>query len=249
MNRILVIVLLSCFHINNVYLVKLPGPLVYVVTPSPRPPQIDMGRSAPFYYHKWMSRMDTPQNATTTAKTKTPDLIFAEFESDNSNMKSIRNLLEKEKVQSVMTTTTTSRPIYVPDEESNDESNHDLPVPTTEKQKKTDMTDYFAFYNNLYNSGPVYVPPTPSTTVLSSSTTTPLPTTSQAPMNNVENIWHIIDNEKHELSGKWEEEPIASEQSTKDVPSEDSSQSDDMNSNEHKTQDDGEIDENFALPG
>ncbi|KAJ8735670.1 hypothetical protein PYW07_007290 [Mythimna separata] len=212
-----------------------------------------MGRSAPFYYHKWMSRMDTPRNAsavtTTTERTKTPDLIFAEFESDSNNMKSIRKILEKERIQpsTTSTTTTTSRPIYVPDEETNDESSYGLPAPTTEKPVKTDMTDYFAMYNNLYNSGPVYVPSAPS------STASPPPTTtvSTTPMNNVENIWHIIDREKQDQfsSGTWQEEPVGSEQNSNDVQNTDNLKSDNVQPNEDKTEEDAGIDENFALPG
>lgn len=261
MNRIVLLAfLLNCFHIHHVFTANLPGPLVYVVTPSPRPPQTDVGRSAPFYYHKWLSRMDTPRNATlattTTARTKTPDLIFAEFESNNNNMKSIRKLLEKERIQpsTTSTTTTTSRPIYVPDDETNEESNYGLPAPTpsTEKPVQTDMTDYFALYNNLYNSGPVYVPSAPSSSAPQPPTTTTstTTTTTQAPINNVENIWHIIDNEKHDqFSGTWQEEPVSSEQTTKDVQNKDNLQSDDDQPNEDKTEEDSGIDDNFALPG
>lgn len=260
MNRIVhLIVLLNCIYVHHVFSANLPGPLVYVVTPSPRSPQVDAGRSAPFYYHKWMSRMDTPRNATptttTTTRTKTPDLIFAEFESNNQNMKSIRQLLEKERIQPTTstTTTTTSRPIYVPDEETNDEANYGLPVPSTEEPVKTDMTDYFALYNNLYNSGPMYVPsaasssapPPPPTSTFATTTTT-----TQAPINNVENIWHIIDNEKHDqYSGTWQEEPVSSEQTAKDVQNKDNSQSDDVQPNEDKTEEDAGIDDNFAIPG
>lgn len=257
MNRIVLLtVLLHCFHVHHVFSANLPGPLVYVVTPSPRPPQ-DEGRSAPFYYHKWMNRMDTPRNATptttTTARTKTPDLIFAEFESNNNNMKSIRKLLEKERFQppTSTTTTTSSRPIYVPDEETNDAANYGLSVPSTKKPDKTDMTDYFALYNNLYNSGPVYVPsatsssaPPPTSTLATTTTTT------QAPINNVENIWHIIDKEKQDqYSGSWQEEPVSSEQTTKDVQNNDNLQSEDGQPNEDKTEEDTGIDDNFALPG
>ncbi|PZC75175.1 hypothetical protein B5X24_HaOG206590 [Helicoverpa armigera] len=260
MNRVaILVVLLNCFHVHHVYTANLPGPLVYVVTPSPRPPQIDMGRSAPFYYHKWMNRMDTPQNTTpattTTTKIKTPDLIFAEFESNNNNMKSIRKLLEKEKFKpktttTTTTTTTTSRPIYVPDEETNDDSNYGLPVPSTEKPVKTDMTDYFALYNNLYNSGPVYVPPAPTSSTPAPPTTTTLATTttSQAPMNHVENIWHIIDNEKHDqYSGTWEEEPISSEQNNND--NKENTESTDAEPNKDNTENGAGLDDNFALPG
>lgn len=259
MNRIVLFaLLLNCLRIHHVYTANLPGPLVYVVTPSPRSSQTDTGRSAPFYYHKWMNRMDTPQNATlpttTTVRTKTPDLIFAEFESSNNNMKSIRKLLEKERFRSTTTsttTTTTSRPIYVPDEETNNESNYGLPAPSTEKPVNADMTDYFALYNNLYNSGPVYVPSAPSSNAPPPpTTTTTTTTTTQAPMDNIQNIWHIIDSEKHDqFSGAWEEEPIASEQMSKDVLNKDNPQSDDVQPNEDKTEEEAGIDDNFALPG
>ncbi|XP_022822506.1 histone-lysine N-methyltransferase SETD1B-like [Spodoptera litura] len=260
MNRVVIFaVLLNCFHIYHVYTANLPGPLVYVVTPSPRPPQIDMGRSAPFYYHKWMSRMDTPQNTTvtttTTERTKTPDLIFAEFESDNNNMKSIRKLLEKEKIKykttTTTTTSTTSRPIYVPDEEASNDSSYGLPAPSTEKPVNTDMTDYFSLYNNLYNSGPVYVPSVASpSTAPSPTTTTSTTTTTQAPVNNVENIWHIIDSQKHDqYSGTWEEEPISSEQNQDEDQNKSNSESADVQEQDDKSEDNIGIDDNFALPG
>lgn len=236
--------------------VRLPGPLVYVVTPSSRTSQNDEGRSAPFYYHKWMSRMDTPRNATdtisTTEKPKTPDLIFAEFESDNNHIKSIRKLLEKEKIQSKTTTTTTARPIYVPDEESNESSNYGLPKATTKKPQTVDMTDYFALSSNSYDSGPVYVPPkSPPIVQLPPGTTstTPSTTTSQAPINDVQNIWHIIDNEKHnQFSQQWQEEPISSEQTIKEDKNEDQFARHEVQSNDDKTED-AAIDENFAIPG
>ncbi|CAH0592562.1 unnamed protein product [Chrysodeixis includens] len=256
MNRVVIlVVLLNCFHIYHVHSVKLPGPLVYVVTPSSRTPQNDEGRSAPFYYHKWMSRMDTPRNATdtitTTEKPKTPDLIFAEFESDNNHIKSIRKLLEKEKIHSKTTTTTTARPIYVPDEEAIESSNYGLPKPTTKKPQKVDMTDYFALNSNAYNSGPVYVPPTSPPVVQlppATTTTTPSTTTSQAPINNVQNIWHIIDSEKQNQFSQWEEEPISSEQSIKESQNEEQLASHEAQSHEDKMED-AAIDENFAIPG
>lgn len=224
---------------------------MYVVTPSSRPPQVDMGRAVPFYYSNW-KRMDTPSSETSTSTTqKTPDLIFAEFESDNKHMKSIRKLLEKEKVQA-KTTTTTSRPIYVPDEDASaSDSNYGIPQ-STEKPKKPDMTDYFALYNNLYNSGPVYVPHAPTTsapTVPSTTPTTTTTTTTEAAMSNVENVWHIIDNEKHdEYTGQWKEEPVNSDQTSQETPSGSVNQSDDK-SNENQTENDDTIDDNFALPG
>lgn len=220
---------------------KLPGPLVYVVTPSPRPLLTDEGRSAPFYYHNWMRRMDPPSNATTT---QTPDLIFAEFESGNK-IKSIRKLLETEKIGSTSTTTTAARPIYVPNEMNSmsQEVNYGLPPPKeAEKLTTPDMTDYFALYNNMYNldSAPVYKPSTTSRTTTSKSTTTttqtPAPMTSEL-VPNVQNIWHIIDSQKYdEYSGKWEEVTNYEKDDTTEAPQEADNSEDAM-------------DDNFALPG
>lgn len=257
--KIVLFALLLCLWKYKANALKLPGPLVYVVTPSPRPLQIDEGRSAPrpFYYHDW-KRMDsspetTTASTTTTPKEKTPDLIFAEFESDN--MKNIRKLLEKEKIESK--TSTTPRPIYVPDEESSREVqsiNYGLPPLKMEKEEtppKKDMTDYFALYNNLYNDNfslPVYVPAKASSTT--AATTISTSTTTAEPLNNVENIWHIIDSEKHnKYSGNWDEVPINSG-SDQDV----ASNNKDLEENpvqENKYDDDNrsQIDDNFALPG
>lgn len=243
--------------------VNRPNPTVYVVTPSPRSHQDSEARSAPFYYHNWMRRMDTPQNATTTtttARVETPDLIFAEFESDNGdNMrKSIRKLLEQERVAAKTSTTsttstTTSRPIYVAEDSDNNE-NQDLAyvVPKSENTKdekknaETDMTDYFALYNNLYgdknnnyNPAPVYLP---STTPSTTTTTTTIPAPS-----NIENIWQIIDSEKHHrYSDTWKEVPVISNDD-KDPGTEQNVQpQDDVTNTEHE---EGYINDNFSLPG
>lgn len=248
--------LLVSLYQNEVNALNLPGPRVYVVTPRAlQNLQIDEGRSAPrpFYYHNW-KRMDTPQNLTTTTTTtvKTPDLIFAEFESDH--MKSIRKLLEKEKIESKTTTTTPAKPIYVSDEDVEEPPNNNYGLPTQAKDEKeetkqsgTDMTDYFALYNNMYNTDnappvPIYLPSTTTTKATSTSTTTTTP----APINNVENIWHIIDNEKHnQYSGKWDEVPV-NEGKKQETPDDIKAISDGSKSD---ADDDSKIDENFALPG
>ncbi|XP_063375678.1 uncharacterized protein LOC134663220 [Cydia amplana] len=245
------------YYVNSL---NLPGPLVYVVTPSPRTPaalKIDEGRSAPFYYHNWMRRMDSPQNAsstttTTTPKVETPDLIFAEFESHNgdSYSKSLRNLLEKEKIQS-KSSTTTKKPIYVPDDvlEQTPEVNYAAPDSNTHDEDKLkartpDMTDYFALYNNLYgnnDAAPVFIP-TPTTA--STTTTT---TTSAPKLSNVEDIWHVIDSEKHnQFAGQWEEVPVDAENdktNTHTMISQAEPQKED------KTKNEDVMDDNFALPG
>lgn len=238
---------------------KLPGPLVYVVTPSPRPLTIDEGRSAPqpFYYRNWMRRMDMPINTTTTSTTtprvKTPDLIFAEFESDER--KNIRKLLEKEKVNSMISTTT--KPIYVPDEIMHEQpQNYGLPSPTTEREDmKTSvktMNDYFTLYNSMYNSegnkaAPVYVP--------SSISSTQIPTTTSnsetpPPMNNVGHIWHVIDSEKHnQYNVGWSEVPISihDEYGKQDmIPKYNHHESQEQVDEDNKAD---QIDDNFALPG
>ncbi|XP_063827270.1 uncharacterized protein DDB_G0284459-like [Ostrinia nubilalis] len=225
-------------------------PSVFVVTPSPRSQSNNEARSAPFYYHNWMRRIDSPHNATTTTttpKVKTPDLIFAEFESDDGNnmRKSIRKLLEQERVAAKTsttstTTTTTSQPIYVPEENVNDVV---YSVPKKEirddndQNSEVDKTDYFALYNNLYNS-PVYLPKTSSTT----STTTTTTTTTPAP-SNVENIWHIIDNERHnQYVDKWEEVAINSNKDENDATEK-------SQENVYTTTEDTQVNEDFALPG
>nr|XP_004930296.2 actin cytoskeleton-regulatory complex protein PAN1 [Bombyx mori] len=260
MKRITFSVLLVCILQRDLNALKLPGPLVYVVTPSPRPPNSDEGRSAPFYYHNWIRRMDSPKNessstSTTTEKTKTPDLIFAEFES-SSNVKSIRKLLEKEKIDSTSTVKSILRPIYVPDEETDEVTrvvNYGLPVKADEnkdtKPTSSDSTDYFSMYNNLYNNEPVpvYVP---STTIMTTtSTASPTTTTTTSNPMNVENIWHIIDNQKYdEYAGKWEEEVVADENT------EDASQDGNMDNHTEQSENSDKqgqvpLDENFALPG
>lgn len=245
MDKFLVFVVFVCFCKYESSSLNLPGPMVYVVTPSPRPSRAGEAHVSPFYYHNWMRRMDSPQNVSTTT-TPTPDLIFAEFETGN-NMKSIRKLLEREKIspQTSTPTSTTARPIYVPDE-SNDVT-YTSPVNTDEKKEDTkavDMTDYFALYNNLYNpnseaQAPVY---TASTTISTSKATT---TTLTPPIRGpaVENIWHIIDSQKHDrYSGQWEEEQLENDVTTPTTP--------DKLEEEPKTEDpDQGIDENFALPG
>ncbi|XP_049881186.1 uncharacterized protein LOC126377493 [Pectinophora gossypiella] len=261
---------LVVFLLNEAIALNLPGPLVYVVTPSSR--RIDEGRSAPqpFYYHNWMRRMDSPPNTTTTTTTttprpKTPDLIFAEFEADK--MKNIRKLLERERIATKTTsttTTTTSKPIYVPDESVEEAQKVNYGLPLSEKNevqtKEKDMTDYFALYNNLYNGdsaplAPVYLPSTtpssPRTTITSTlRTTTPITTTStQVPAHNVENIWQIIDSQRHDqYSGQWDEVPIGAE-SDDDSNQNTGKQEDDKSNMGHEEEEDGKIDENFALPG
>lgn len=249
--------LLLCLFQNELTVaLKLPGPLVYVVTPSPRPLTIDEGRSAPqpFYYHNWMRRMDSPVNTTTTSTTtprvKTPDLIFAEFESDKR--KNIRKLLENERIDSKMSTT--FQPINVPDEIMHKElQNYGLPSPTTEREDmKTsakDMTDYFALYNNLYNvndnlAAPVYA--TSSTSTTQTTSTSEMPTT----MNNVQHVWHIIDSEKRDqYNNGWNEVPIG-------MQDQNGKQNMKPEYNDHETQDPideddkgDQIGNNFALPG
>lgn len=237
------VVLLS---VHAVCSLNLPGPLVYVVTPSPRTPQQNEGRSAPFYYHNWVRRMDSDTNGTTTTTTprvETPDLIFAEFESDNGDhmRKSLRNLLEKERIEAKSTTTRT--PIYVPDEtrirpivpEAEDNyalAKLDLMKPNPEKNA---MDGYL----NIYNS------PAPAYTISSTSkpttvSTTESTTTTSAP--SVENIWHIIDSEKYNQNpGNWEEIPLNEHHS--EIPN--------VNVSEktQKMPNDDLIDDNFALPG
>ncbi|KAJ2947959.1 hypothetical protein O0L34_g9751 [Tuta absoluta] len=273
-----IIILSSLFVLLYSYeaiAVKLPGPLVYVVTPSPKP-RNDEGRSAPkpFYYHSWMRRMDSPLNATSTTtttaapkKVMTPDLIFAEFESDK--MKNIRKLLEKERTDrktTTTTTTTTMKPIYVPNDEPQYEEpekvNYGLPSQTEEvKMNEKDMTDYFALYNNMYNvnnapPAPVYLPrtsttPRPTTTSRPTTTrrpTTPTTTTTAAPVHNVENIWNIIDSQKEEeYTGQWDEVPIGPG-SEKDEEKT-NNQSEEEEQQEVENDEKPEINDNFALPG
>ncbi|KAM3967898.1 uncharacterized protein ACR2FA_011447 [Aphomia sociella] len=253
MKKVVVTCLFVFLSQLDVYGLNLPGPLVYVVTPSPQPPRANEGRSAPFYYHNWIKRMDSPQNLTTTTtttpipKVKTPDLIFAEFESDNGdNMrKSIRKLLEKEKIETK--TSTTMGSIYVPNEDINKDNQQIYESSTSEKpeQSTKDMTDYFALYNNLYNNvplAPVYVPSTTE-----SATTSTTTTTTAAPVN-VENIWHIIDNEKYnQYSGKWNEIPITSE--VNHYTTEETKLQNNGITYHNNGDEDSRVDDNFALPG
>lgn len=234
----------------DVKALNLPGPLVYVVTPSPKPPSANEGRSVPFYYHNWMRRMDSPQNTSTTSTTtttKTPDLIFAEFESDSGdNMrKSIRKLLEKEKVGPK--TSTTSKPIYVPDEEENMKNMHQIVYGSSvekneeKEQDPNESSEYFNMYNeDIYQNvpAPVYIP---STTISTTRHTTTTTTAAPTPMN-VQNVWHIIDSEKEDhYSDQWNEVPVSPE-NDKDVTEE-------MHSKNNDADKDDEIDENFSLPG
>lgn len=235
-------ILIVCCYEYGVSL-GLPGPLVYVVTPAPKTAG-EGARSAPFYYHNWMRRMDPPiinaTTTTTTEKPKTPDLIFAEFESGNK-MKSIRNLLEKERVEKEIVevkTSTTAKPIYVSDDDMTFIPQLDPPKKVEhEKTTDPDRTDYFALYNNLYNgeNAPVYLPKTTSSTTTTSTTAAPA-------VPSVENIWHIIDSEKHDqYSGRWEEEPIATE-TEKDASSEKPHE-------DEKSDDENIFDNNFVFPG
>lgn len=237
---------------SNAVALNLPGPLVYVVTPSPRPPETNEGRSAPFYYHNWMRRMDTGPNTTTTpsptatsSRVKTPDLIFAEFESDGSMKKSIRKLLEKERIEGK--TSTTFQPIYVPDEEFQPitkKTNYVLPTSNAKHEDAPKQSDFFEMYNKQYNEpAPIYKPTTTSTTTTTVATIIP----SKATLNNVQNIWHIIDSEKsNQNTGKWEEIPIK----TKDEKLVDSSEKseDNLTAVDDDNEDENAFD-NFALPG
>lgn len=201
---------------------NLPGPRVYVVTPATRPLEIHEGRAAPFYYHNWMRRMDTPQNnistttTTTTPKADTHDLIFAEFEKDNGDAmrKSIRKLLEKERVN--VEGKHKGNNIMNDDNSKNSEIvKHWTPVKdegSLKEDNSDQMNDYMSMYNNLYSTegSPVYLP---STTVTSPTPMWTPPTTTEATadMNHVKNVWHIIDDAKYnQYTGKWEEQEIKS---------------------------------------
>ncbi|CAG4978360.1 unnamed protein product [Parnassius apollo] len=213
---VLFLVFVFCILGNcKVLALNLPGPKVYVVTPSSISSKIDEGRSAPFYYHSWMRRMDSGPNITTTtvptttkSQVKTPDLIFAEFESDSNGAvkKSIRKLLEKERVEAK--SSTTFQPIYVPDKEFqpvHQNTNYGLPLPNVKQEDKdTKQADEFDMYNKFYNNPvPIYVPTTTPFTTTTKLTTT---TTTQVTPSNVENIWHIIDSEKYnEYADNWQE--------------------------------------------
>ncbi|XP_053619552.1 histone-lysine N-methyltransferase SETD1B [Plodia interpunctella] len=228
-----------------------PGPFVYVVTPSTQKLSANEGRSAPFYYRNWMRRMDSGPNSTSTSTTtpsiNTPDLIFAEFESesDNNMRKSIRKLLEKERVQpktSTTSTTTTSGPIYVLEDEKTvhdgqEDDIHNFEDKEVKYQSGSEITDYYTMYNNLYNNvpAPVYLPSTTQSTTTRTTTSTP-PQTTPVPVK-VENIWHIIDNEKQDnYIGKWNEVSLDSNN--------DGSTISDMSDNNNE-----KFDENFSIPG
>ncbi|CAK1602169.1 unnamed protein product [Parnassius mnemosyne] len=233
---------------------NLPGPEVYVVTPSSRSTKIDEGRSAPFYYHSWMRRMDSGPNittttvpTTTTSQVKTPDLIFAEFESDSNGgvKKDIRKLLEKERVEAKYSTT--FQPIYVPDEEFQpvpQNTNYGLPLPNVKQEDKdTKQANDFDMYSKLYNSPvPVYVPTTtPFTTTTSKLTTT---TTTQVTPSNVENIWHIIDSEKYnEYADNWQEVSVG--KNDENAIKSDTNEPVDKGSDNEKEK----LYDNLALPG
>ncbi|GBP83980.1 hypothetical protein EVAR_46611_1 [Eumeta japonica] len=227
---------------------------VFVVTPASDKLQINEGRSAPFYYHNWMRRMDAVPNSTTTTtttrkpKVKTPDLIFAEFESENSDddmKKSLRKLLQKEHVR---IKSSTMAPIVVEDEPvQKSEPNKVIirPIIGNEGQSQEEtnehsnsLADYYAMLKNVYDSAPspVYIP---STTPSTTASTTTSSTTTSAPMD-VQNIWHIIDSEKtNQFSGSWEEAPLESDEKKKE----------ESNIDESNKANDEIINENFALPG
>lgn len=236
---------------------NLPGPMVYVVTPATRSAQNDEGRARPFYYRNWIRRMDSETSTTTaapttsTVKVDTPDLIFAEFESDGHMKKSIRKLLEKERVETK--TSTTFQPIYVPDEEFQPVAqitNYGLPLPTEKPdQKETEESKYFEMYNKFYNIAPTTYTQTTSPT----TTTTKIPTTTstQATPSNVENIWHIIDSEKsNQHSGNWEEVPIGTneEESKSEIQLQTNTDDHIIEDNKEDNEDDG-VFTDFAVPG
>ncbi|XP_013134838.1 PREDICTED: actin cytoskeleton-regulatory complex protein PAN1-like [Papilio polytes] len=237
---------------------NLPGPMVYVVTPATRSAQNDEGRARPFYYRNWIRRMDSETSTTTaapttsTVKVDTPDLIFAEFESDGHMKKSIRKLLEKERVETK--TSTTFQPIYVPDEEFQpvaQNTNYGLPLPTDKPdQKETEESKYFEMHNKFYNIAPTTYTQTTSPT----TTTTKIPTTisTQATPSNIENIWHIIDSEKStQHSGNWEEVPIGTNEEESKSETQPQTNTDDHvieEDNKEDNEDDG-VFTDFAVPG
>lgn len=230
-----------------------PGPRVYVVTPAARPLEKDDGK---FYYHKWMRRMDTNFNTTTTtttetSKIKTPDLIFAEFESNGNMQKSIRKLLEKEKISPK---STTMSPIYVPDDDENKVTrvvNYGLPVKIEKHENdkaSIDNTDFSYKHDSIYNNqAPVYLP---SSDITTSTISTTMKTTEPPPIN-IENVWHIIDNEKNDqYSGSWQEVSTDNnEEQSKDSNAENSEFKSFANNEEQDLKQSDVIDENFALPG
>ncbi|XP_023934062.2 uncharacterized protein LOC112043037 [Bicyclus anynana] len=232
-----------------------PGPRVYVVTPSPRMKN-DESKPTPFYYHNWMRRMDKRPDSTTTTtaqtstlKVKTPDLIFAEFESDGSKQKSIRKLLENERIQPKKTTMT---PIYVPDEEENKVTrvvNYGLPVKTINHNESWPGNNKYLLISHGDNNKnlPVYVTSPPTT---SPATTTKITTTTESPIN-VQNIWHVIDSEKSDkYSNNWEEISLESKnEENANSPNTDHGIRDENIQSPNTEDDDITIDDNFALPG
>ncbi|OWR47733.1 hypothetical protein KGM_215616 [Danaus plexippus plexippus] len=210
--------------------------------------------------------MDTGTNATTAEtitttttvppKVLTPDLIFAEFESDGKMHKSIRKLLEKEKI---VPKSTSMSPIYVPEEQDEGSRvvNYGLPVKVdnekNERQENTSRNTKSTFDRDFYNKPqvPIYIPPRtlPSTTTISSTTSTT--TTTESPVS-VENIWHIIDNEKtKQQSNDWKELSFdANYKDEENVPINDNDKyKNDEDDRDDKDQEDEDIDDNFALPG
>ncbi|XP_014366983.2 actin cytoskeleton-regulatory complex protein PAN1 [Papilio machaon] len=255
---ILSFLVISVLRNSKVLAGNLPGPMVYVVTPATRTAQTNGGRAAPFYYHNWIRRIDSETSTTTTAapttstaKVETPDLIFAEFESNGNMKKSIRKLLEKERVEAK--TSTTFQPIYVPDEEFQpvaQKANYGLPLPTENPDKDNEESKYFEMYNKFYNIAPTVYSST--TSPLTTTTTLPTTTTTQTTPSNVENIWHIIDSEKStQNSGNWEEIPIETKEEDSQSETEAQSNVDDHVAAEghHEDNDDDELFTDFAVPG
>ncbi|CAH2235528.1 uncharacterized protein LOC120630667 [Pararge aegeria] len=247
----------------SVSALSFPGPRVYVVTPSTRILKKDEGKPTPFYYHNWMRRMDTGPDTTTStttepAKVKTPDLIFAEFESDGSQQKSIRKLLENERTYPKKSTMS---PIYVPDDEENKVTrvvNYGLPVKTiNQNDSSTENNSYILMSHDEYNNNfpdPEYV--TASQPTL--PTTAKITTTTQSPIN-IQNIWHVIDSEKADkYLNKWEEisfDPKTGENTN--IAATDHGSGNEKNHRpvtdevfkQEYDDDDVKIDDNFALPG
>ncbi|XP_034832750.1 uncharacterized protein [Maniola hyperantus] len=262
-SKIVIFTLYAVLCEYSVSALGFPGPQVYVVTPSARISKKDEGKPSSFYYHNWMRRMDTGSDTTTTTTTeksvsevKTPDLIFAEFDSDGSKQKSIRNLLEKERI-------TTMRPIYVPDEDENKVTrvvNYGLPVNTINHNENSTENKYSYishddYYNNLPAPMYVTIPPTTLPT-----TTTKIMTTALSPINiiptnhnNIQNIWHVINSEKSDqYLHNWEEISLDSknEEISNDETGDEKNHHPDSDSFKQEY-DSGDVtmDDNFALPG
>ncbi|CAK1540105.1 unnamed protein product [Leptosia nina] len=264
--------LLLCFLFDNVFALTFPGPRVYVVTPAaPRPFQRNHDNQAPFYYQNWMRRMDSDENITSTTttaspKVKTPDLIFAEFDKDATMKKSIRKLLEQERIP-IKTPSTTVQPIYVADEKTKAPgvNNYGLPLSSVVKDNEENhntnfQTDYVSMYNDLYNAPvPVYKPTTTTTTTTQPPPAEPATSTTTENPINVENIWHIIDSEKlNQYSGNWDEAPVPSHEYTSDDTNngEDGVSDDiqtkdleDTNPSQNNKEEEAPVGDNFALPG